>query len=182
MNNKYKLFAVSGHSGSGKTSVMRQVMDNELLSFTTRDRRVNEVNGIDYNFISLEEYNIMKDNGGLAEWTEYADKFYGLTAEEVYSKLKDREAFAVVDANGMLQLDKFYGNVVKIFIYTDYDVAYRNMKSRGDKEELILKRLETYEEEIKNRHLYDYVIKNIEGNFGNTVEIFQNIILSEVNS
>jgi guanylate kinase len=179
-NKMNKLFVVSGHSGSGKTTVMRELMDNELLSFTTREKRDNEKEGTDYQFISLDDYNKMFEDGTLAEWTEYDNNFYGLTGEELSNKLSIGHAFSVVDVNGMKQLCDYYENVVTIFIYTDYDVAYRNMTRRKDKAKNIENRLSTYEEEIKNKNLYDYVIKNVEGNFDNTVEIFRNIILSEV--
>lgn len=176
---KGTLFIISGHSGSGKTSVMRNIMENELGSFTTRKKRDGEVDGYDYNFISEEVYFKMKEKGELAEYTTYDGNHYGITRNEVESKLKLGDAYAVVDVEGMKQLTEYYkGSIVKIYIYTDHDVAYRNMKRRGDSVELVLKRLKTYNTELKDSKKYDYVIKNLEGRFEDTVNIFKTIVNS----
>lgn len=57
-----KLFLVSGHSGSGKTTVMRKIMSNEIISFTTREPRVGEIEGVDYKFITVEQYEYLFKN------------------------------------------------------------------------------------------------------------------------
>jgi guanylate kinase len=175
-----KLFLVSGHSGGGKTTIMRKLMDNEIISFTTRPKRPYEVDGKDYIFITKEQYNDMLKKGELAEWTEYGGNYYGLTKQEIDSKLAKDHAYCIVDVNGMQQLKELYPNAITIFIYTSKENAEKQMRQRGESESTIQIRLNTYEKEILNRHLYDYVVRNNHGRLENTIEIVRNIILSEI--
>ncbi|PLR99525.1 guanylate kinase [Bacillus sp. T33-2] len=176
-----KLFLISGHSGSGKTTLMKSLMDNEVISFTTRERRNGEQEGVDYKFISIDQFNQMKYQNKLIEWVEYSGNFYGIDAEEFESKISTGEAFCIVDYHGMTQFKAFYPNCCTIFLYTPYKQAYKQMLNRGDAEDKIASRLHTYNEELKNRKHYDYVIRNNSGQFENTRNIIMSIIESEVN-
>jgi guanylate kinase len=175
-----KLFLVSGHSGGGKTTIMRSLMNNEIISFTTRPKRPHEVDGKDYIFITKEQYHDMFNKGELAEWTEYGGNYYGLTKQEIDSKLQKDHAYCIVDAHGMQQLKKLYPNTVTIFIYTSKEDAEKQMRQRGESESTIQLRLSTYEKEMLNRHLYDYVVRNNHGRLEDTIEIVRNIILAEI--
>lgn len=175
-----RLILVTGHSGGGKTTIMRQLMQNEIVSFTTREKRPGEVDGIDYIFIPLEKYEEMDANGQLAEKTKYADNFYGLTKDEIETKLSEGDAFCIVDSHGMKQLKQLYNNVSTIFIHTSKEDARKQMEHRGESEAIISKRLSTYEAEMKNRGLYDYVVKNNHGKIEQTIKIVQDILEAEV--
>lgn len=174
------LFLITGHSGSGKSTIMKQLMDNEIVSFTTREKRDGEVDGKDYIFITLDEFNRMKDDNQLVEYVEYSGNMYGVTKEELENKINKDHAFCIVDYHGMKQMKELYRNVVTIFLYTDYDVAKQQMISRGDSIKKVKERLVTYKEELSNRHDYDYVIKNNHGQLHHTIEIIRNIIESEI--
>lgn len=175
-----KLFCIVGHSGSGKTTTMREALgsDREVVSVTTRKPRDNEVNGKDYHFITSDEFFELLDADKLAEKTTYfASAYYGATKEEIENKLSLGNAFIVVDYHGYLQLKEVYGNkVVSIFMYTDKDEAEKRMRLRGDKNDSVEVRLSTYEAELINKNYCDYVIKNID--FDHTVQILKNIALS----
>jgi guanylate kinase len=170
------LFAVTAPSGSGKTSIMRSVMENEVISFTTRAMRQGEIDGKDYLFITGLKFNELKTKGELIEETLYDGNYYGLTAEEVGSKLRKGNAFAIVDFNGMKQLKEIYPNTVTIFIKTSKQDAIRNMFARGDSFGNIQKRLKTFEQELTNRIHYDYVVTNVYGKKQETVDIIKSII------
>lgn len=157
------LFCITGPSGSGKTTIMRSIMDNELISFTTRKIREGEANGEDYIFISKEEFDELYDDGMLAEYTEYGSNFYGLTIDELEEKLQLGDAFFICDNNGYNQIKDRYDNIVSIFLYADKEDCISNMRTRGDEQLSITQRLLTYEEEIKNKGKYDYVVKNNKG-------------------
>jgi guanylate kinase len=174
------LFTVTGPSGSGKTTIFRSILNNELLSFTTRPMREGEVNGVDYLFISKEEFDELYEDGVLAEWTEYDGRYYGLTMEEINDKLSHGHAFFVCDNHGYHQVVDKYDNIVSIFLYADKEDCEDNMLDRGDEEGRVKGRLSTYHSEVANRGEYDYVIKNIRGHQEMTREIVAEIVASEI--
>lgn len=171
-----KIFLVSAPSGSGKTVILRSVMKNELISFTTRLKRENEVNGIDYIFITELEFEKLLDTNGLIENTNYGDNFYGLTRDELNSKLALGDVFFICDVVGMRQIKKIYPNTVSIFIYSTKEDCEANMRDRGDTEQNIHKRLSTYETEIENLVLYDHVVTNYRGLLEDCIQDVRDIV------
>ena len=155
-------------------------MDNEIISFTTRDKRVGEVEGSDYQFITLDRFYELKRDGELIEYVEYSGNMYGITEGELKEKTGRGHAFCIVDYHGMKQMKEIYSNVSTIFLYTDYDVAKQQMIDRGDPVDKVEERLSTYDEELTHRHEYDYVIKNNNGRLHNTIEIIRHILESEI--
>jgi guanylate kinase len=174
------LFCVTGPSGSGKTSIMRNVMDNELLSFTTRPMREGEVDGKDYIFIDYMDYIQLVGKGELVEYTNYGGNYYGLSMEELHTKLKKDHAFFICDNNGFNQIKEKYDKVVSIFLYASFADCFNNMQDRGDNIEKIGKRLSTYHNELANKGQYDYVVKNVRGYRLCAETIVKHIILSEI--
>lgn len=161
MQSKNILFIVSGPSGSGKTTTMRNAMDNEIISFTTRAKRDGEEDGIDYLYITEEEFQALVDHGGIAESTTYyGTASYGITLSELLEKLDKGDAFVIVDVVGKAQLEALYPNTVSIFFSISKETAIARMKLRGDSDESINKRLMSFEEELENFYLYDYIIDN----------------------
>lgn len=176
MNSNSILYAVSGVSGSGKTTTMREVMTNEVLSFTTRMPRKGEVDGVDYIFSTLDEINHLDSIGRLIERVEYSGNHYGITKDELESKLRVGDAFVVVDYHGYQQLRKLYDKVVGIYIKIDKEDAIRRMLQRGDTKESIKTRIDSMESEMKNQIHYDYIIENKFGQQLDTVEKIKSII------
>lgn len=174
-----KLIVLSGHSGGGKTSLMRQIMKNEVVSFTTRKPRQGEIDGVDYKFISLKKFEELKEKNKLIEQVEYSGHYYGIDQEEFKNKLSIGNAFVIVDYHGMQQIKKMYPNCVTLFLYTHYDQAYKQMIQRGDTLDKVEQRLRTYQQEMKNKTYYDYVIRNNHNRFRDTKEILEKIIVSE---
>jgi guanylate kinase len=184
-NKKTTLFIVSGPSGSGKTSIMRNLLSNELLSFTTRPMRKGEVDGVDYEFISQDTFDRKFNNGELVEHTTYVGNGYnyGLTENELFSKLDKGDAFFVCDAIGGQQIYDLWSeqysnkiNLVRVFLYDDKSSLSMNMRYRGDSLETIEGRLETYDKEVKTMVGYDYVVKNKRYHFDKTVKIVRKIV------
>ncbi|MDM5298149.1 hypothetical protein QUF51_08250 [Bacillus pumilus] len=174
-----KLIVVSGPSGSGKTSLMRQIMKNEVVSFTTRKPRKDEIDGVDYKFISFEKFDEFKEKGKLIEQVEYSDNYYGIDQEEFENKMSLGNALIIVDYHGMQQIKKFYPNCVTLFLYTPYEQAHKQMINRGDTLDKVEQRLSAYHQEMKNKTYYDYVIRNNHNRFSITKEIIEKIIESE---
>lgn len=171
-----KLFLISGHSGSGKSSIMRNVMSNEIISVTTRQKRECEKDGKDYYFISKSKYNELLESRQFVEYTEYSGNYYGLTRIELFNKLKRGHAYVIVDYNGVKQLQREYGNCVTIFLHTPKEQAIQQMLIRGDSDNSIETRISTYEKEIANKKYYDYVVLNRYNEFNKTRDIVRAIV------
>lgn len=174
-----QLYAVSGHSGAGKTSVMRCAMGTkkEVVSVTTRPirERDGEIDGVDYYFMTQEEFDDLDANDMLAEKTTYYGRSsYGVTKAEIDNKLSKGNAFIIVDFNGYEQLKVIYPDLIGIFIYTSKETAHERMISRGDTEEYAEKRLETYDIEMANMKYYNFAIRNTD--FFPTVSIIEKIV------
>lgn len=180
MNTNNILFCVVGPSGAGKTTTMRSIMENELVSITTREMRDGETEGKDYRFITKEEHSKLCRNGELAENAEYDNNYYGLSKEELFTKLSKGHAFFICTADGMEQVKRVYSNVVSIFLYSDRATCINNMLSRGDSLTKAHSRLATYANEMADRVKCDYVIKNNEGTQDFTKFIVSNIVYSEI--
>jgi guanylate kinase len=175
-----KLFAVVGHSGAGKTTTMRATMgtDKECVSVTTRLPRDGEVDGKDYFFVSKEEFYKMDEEDKFAEKSTYfGSALYGMTNEEIDSKLSKGDAFIVVDIDGLRQLKQKYPELVSIFLYTSKEEAEKRMIKDGRTKKSIESRLSTYEAELMNRQHCDYVIRNV--GFYSTCIILGSIVRSE---
>ncbi|WJJ55342.1 hypothetical protein QB910_000098 [Dabrowskivirus KKP3916] len=172
------LFTVVGNSGAGKTTIMRKTNLLELVSFTTRQPREGESNGVDYYFIDDAKFNALYQSGQVIEHHNHFGTHYGLTAEEFYGKMAKGNAFSIVDIHGMNMLKALYPKTVSIFIYNTYEEAVVNMKARGDSDDKIAKRLETYHWEVAQRKFCDFVVKNTNGKLGAVTNIIQDIVAS----
>lgn len=182
MGKKPTLFIVSGPSGAGKTTLMYSIMNNAIVSFTTRERRVEtrETESIDYYFISKEKFLKLQENDSLFEQSEYDGNYYGITEYEFKLKMSRGDAFFISNLDGMLQTKELYDNCVTIYIYTDKDSIRKQLEKRkGSTDEFIQKRMETYEKELEQRVHYDYVVKNTYGKFKETADILKSIINAE---
>ena len=170
---KSTLFLICGHSGSGKTSVMRRVFNDEqqIVSHTTRKPRVNEIDGKDYHFITEEEFVKMLEEDKFIENVKYSGNFYGFTKEEVDKKLENGDAYAIVDFHGFKQMKKYYDNCVSIGMFTTKETAKQRMLDRGDSTESVEKRLATYYEEVSQLPEFDYILFNEQGYFERTVNL-----------
>lgn len=174
------LVIVSGVSGAGKSVIMKRIMNNELISFTTRDRRPREVEGQDYIYITKEKFEELLNNDGLMEWTEYSGQYYGLTRQEYENKLSLEPAFFVADYRGMKQMKKIHSNCLTLFIDVDKENAISHMRERGETESFIQKRIATYEDEFMNACNYDHIITNRENELEETVEAVEDLIMDTV--
>jgi guanylate kinase len=173
---KNHLFMLIAPSGSGKTTIGRNVLSNELVSVTTREKREGEVEGKDYYFISEYEFGGLELTHSLAEQTHYSGCDYGLTYEEIETKLKKGNAFVVVDVIGLKQLKAIYPNSTSIFIKTSKEDATRSMVERGDSLTKIQGRLMTFEQEQQNAIYCDYVVTNKYGKLHEAIKVVKAIV------
>jgi guanylate kinase len=162
------IFIVSAPSGTGKTTLCREiisVMENLKfsISYTTRLPRPQEVNNVDYTFISREEFRLMINREEFIEWSEIHNELYGTSKkrlEELVSSGVD--VILDIDTRGAMQLKEKYKQGVYIFILPpSLEVLKERLEKRmTDSPEEIEKRLKRALYEIKSYYIYDYVIIN----------------------
>ena len=176
---------ISGPSGSGKTTVCREVATSlgwyYAVSHATRTKRENEVEGLDYLFISQEEFMTMVDQNEFLEWAKVYQNHYGTSKKVVKDRLDQGQSVIVdVDTQGALAIKKIMPEAILIFIKTkDIEELERRLKARGrDTEEEIQKRLEQTQEELKKVSKYDHSVINDDLN--TTIEEIKNILLEYV--
>lgn len=156
----YPLFIVSGPGGVGKSTLFTEVLGNEVISSTSRNPRDYEKDGIHYYFRTLESFEQLINQDGLFEYSTYNGHFYGITQEEFENKIHKGPSFFVCNVDGLKLKDK-YPNTISIFIYSSKEDTLQQLQDRKENPNKIIERMDLYEEEMANRHLYDYVIKNV---------------------
>jgi len=166
--NKGSLFIISGPSGSGKDTVLKEVF--KLLpdvafsiSTITRPMRPGEVEGEKYNFVSKEKFLSMLENDELLEFNEYVGNFYGTPRKPVeQALLNGQDMLLEVDVNGAFKVKNKMPEAVSIFIMPpSFTELKRRLSSRGtDDEAVINKRMNEALREIENAVNYDYIVVN----------------------
>lgn len=177
------ILLITAPSGAGKTTVMNYLQDNygiysygECISHTTRPSREGEINKKTYHFIDEMEFEEMDCGNLFAEKTVYDGYYYGITKEEIKDvSAKYKQPYIIVNHDGYKQVKEHYPDAVGIFLHMSKEDCLANMLLRGDSIEKATKRIVTYEDEMKNRGDYDYVIKNVRNKMTYTAEIINRI-------
>ncbi len=166
-----KIIILSAPSGSGKSTIIKQIIDDEALhlgfsvSATSRAPRGQEKDGVDYYFISDEEFLRRIDAGDFVEWEEvYACTHYGTLASEVERVTgSGRNLIMDIDVKGGVNVKKRYGSrALSIFIMPpSLEVLSERLHGRGtDSEEVIARRLAKAEYELSFAPHYDLTVVN----------------------
>lgn len=167
-NLKKKLFVISGSSGVGKGTVIKGFLQRNSefglsISYTTRAKREDEIEGVSYFFVSKEDFLRGIRNDEFLEWAEFSGNLYGTKktfVEKCFNKGKD--LILEIETQGALQIKKKMPDAVLIFIappsYQDLELRLRNRNTES--EEAIAKRLDFVKMELKNSQMYDYRIIN----------------------
>jgi guanylate kinase len=163
-----RLFILSAPSGAGKTTLCRALMEHfkDMLysvSYTTRDLRKGEFNGVDYHFISKDDFVVKIREGKWAEWAEVHGNYYGTSAVFLNDALASgKNVLLDIDVKGTRQILKRYPDSITIFIMPpSLDILRFRMESRGaDSREVIERRMINAEREISQRSFYKHVIVN----------------------
>jgi guanylate kinase len=162
------LYVVSAPSGAGKTTLAQMLMGRHpeirfSVSYTTRPPREGEVEGMDYSFVTKDEFMSMVDRGEFAEWAEVHGNCYGTSKVRLQEMLEAGNAVLLdIDVQGARQMrDSFPGGVYIFVLPPSKEVLRERLTGRGsDSPEVIRKRLENASDEIRDFIYYDYVIVN----------------------
>ena len=165
---KGKLFVISGSSGVGKGTLLKQLVQRnpELevsISATTRSPRLGEVDGVNYFFTSKEDFLKEVENGDFLEWAEFNGNYYGTKQAWVERNLnKGRNLILEIETKGALQIKEKMPDAVLIFILPPSleELEHRLRGRNTEDEETIQGRLHEVKREIECSKSYDYRIVN----------------------
>lgn len=164
------LFVVAAPSGAGKTSLVRALLAERptmqlSVSFTTRPPRPGEVDGRDYVFVDAADFARRREAGEFLEWAEVHGNLYATSR----AWIEDRMAAGVdivleIDWQGAVQVQRLFADAVGIFVVPpSIDALRERLMQRGqDSTEVIERRVEAAEVELKQAHRFQYVIINQE--------------------
>jgi guanylate kinase len=165
------LVILSGPSGSGKTSIAREVCkrigeDKTMFSIssTTRPPRKDEKDGIDYYFLTKEEFLEDIEKGYFLEWAEVHGNYYGTSIKPIESAIKEGKiVFLDIDVQGFESVRKIYPNfITSVFVTTkNKQILIDRLKNRGtETEETLRIRLINALNEMKKIDEYDFLLIN----------------------
>ena len=183
-DNKNIMVILSSPSGVGKTTLTKKIQQKYQsfkisVSHTTRKPRSNEVDGVDYYFISQNKFKELIEKKKFYEYAEIFGNFYGTSKENVDHDIKKNDLIFDIDWQGTKQLSKFKNlNLIKIYLITDSkeELKKRLIKRNQNTTDEVIKRFKSFDEDIKHWKDYDYIIIN--KNLDNCFKQIENIILT----
>jgi guanylate kinase len=162
------VFIVVAPSGAGKTSLVRALLAQRpgvqlSISFTTRAPRPGEEHGVDYFFVSVQDFDAMREAGDLLEWAQVHGNYYGTSRQWIESRTQvGADILLEIDYQGAAQVRKMFPDAVGVFIAPPSiaELRERLVKRGQDSAAVIARRLSAAEHELKQANQFEYVIIN----------------------
>ena len=181
------LIVLSGPSGVGKDEVLTRMKKlgrffHWVITATTRPRRAEEKDGVDYYFLTWEKFQQMKDKGQFLEWAKVYGNYYGVPKDEISQALSEGvDAIVKVDVQGAATIKKILPQAVFIFLVPPSmkELELRLEQRRSESSVDLALRLEKAKEEIKSLPLFDYVITSYQGKIDDIISRIDAIITAE---
>lgn len=182
---KGNLIVISGPSGAGKGTICKALLEREdnlyiSVSATTRSPRAGEVDGVNYYFLTQEEFKKKVDNNEFLEWAEVHGNYYGTPKFNVEEMINEgKNIILEIDVQGALNVKKNCEDGVFIFILPpSMEELKRRIIARGSETpESLIKRFKTAYEEINYISKYNYAVVN--DDLEEAVKKVQNILYAE---
>ena len=181
------LIVLSGPSGVGKDAVLTRMKKlgrpfHYVVTATTRLQREGEKNGVDYYFLSQEEFQQMVDKDQLLEWAEVYGNYYGVPRDEISKALsKGTDVIVKVDVQGAATIKKILPQAIFIFLMPPSmeELELRLKQRRSESSIDLALRLEKAKEEIKSLPLFDYVITSHQDGLDDIISQIDAIVTTE---
>ena len=178
---------ISGPSGTGKTSVIKALCENDTtlafsISATTRPPRSDEADGVDYYFLDETEFEDRIQCGGFLEWVKYGGHYYGTLKSTIESTIeKGQDLVLEIDVHGAMKVKDLGIRYTSIFLLPpsleSLEKRLRNRKTESDSE--LEQRLLTAKSELDYFPDYDYYVYNLDNNVEKAVTQIRHIISAE---
>jgi len=167
-SSKAKLFVIAAPSGAGKTTLVKALVARNpdlrfSISYTTRPKRHNEVDGADYLFIDRDEFNRLREAGEMLEWAEVFDNLYATSRSQVEKLLAEgHNVLLEIDWQGASQVRASMPDCVSIFVLPPSlpELERRLRERRTDSADVIERRLKDAVGDIGHWQEFDHVIIN----------------------
>ena len=163
------LIVISGPSGVGKGTVLKEFMDDPALnlsysvSMTTREKREGEVEGVNYYYVTREQFQEAIDKGELLEWAEFVGNFYGTPLKKVEEmRNAGKNVVLEIEVEGARQIREKCPEALTIYIIPpSMEELERRIRGRKtEPEEVVQQRLEKAQKEMETIGEYKYVVCN----------------------
>ena len=179
------LFIVSAPSGAGKTTLVERLVEETphlrmSRSYTSRSARQGEQDGVDYNFVSRQQFEGMISAGEFLEWADVVGNLYGTSRADTERLLgAGQDVVLVIDVQGARQVRARGGEAISIFVMPpSYQILEQRLRGRSkDSEEAVQRRLQVARAEVAAFTEYDFIVINDE--LAPAVERLRAIVLAE---
>lgn len=190
ISNDDLVIVISGPSGSGKSTVAKTMceVDDTLrlsISATTRTPRRGEIDGVNYHFLTQEQFDEQIEQDAFLEWAKYGNHLYGTPKSEISaSQQEGKDTILEIEVNGALQVrekDLSPARSILIFLVPSSfaHLKKRLRKRNTESKEQLAKRLEIAKVELSKIEHYDYCVINADNEIEQTVHQIQSIIAAE---
>lgn len=181
---KGTLVVISAPSGGGKTTVIKLLLKRlqnagRVVTSTSRDVRNTEVDGVDYHFMSVPEFEQKIKDDGFYEHAVYAGNHYGVEKAKLDETLENKDfALIALDFQGKKHFDSIGLKHVSIFLIPEnMELLEKNIDKRGGMDvETLKKRMAVAQNEVNQADIYDYQIMNVEGQLETVVDQIEAIL------
>lgn len=177
---------VSGPAGSGKGTVNAKLLESPdfvlSVSATTRAPRAGEVHGVNYYYITKEDFEQRIARGEMLEYTNYCGNYYGTPKKEAEKVLESgKNLILEIEVEGAMNVKRLYPEAVLIMLLSpSFSQQERRLRGRGtESEEKILARLERTKEELKLLSDYDYIVYNEDNGADRCADEIRSIVVAE---
>lgn len=161
------LYIMSGPSGTGKGTICNEIIKrrdiNLSVSVTSRDKRVGEIAGVTYNYISVDEFRKLIEDEKMLEWAMYGENYYGTPKENIEKMLDEgKDVLLEIEVQGALQVKSKMPEAVMMFIVPpSMEVLKKRLIDRGrETEDEINTRIKTAQAEFAKSFQYNDIIVN----------------------